>query len=152
MDWSGTSAPPGRLEREFLERIGVPLVARIDLDEDAVLRGVAINGRRPFRAVPRGEHVLDLRGVESHGRGLVAVDDEVDSRALDFEIVRDVLDFRHLPFHRRAQPLRPGIQLVGVGALHRDAVAAVADTAADLERRRDVDERAVVRKAQELPP
>ena len=151
-DWSGTSAPRGVLNESFSSESAYSLVFRIELDEHAVLRRRAVDRRRPLRAEARGQRVLDLRGVEADGRRLVAVDDEVDLRALDLEVVRDVLDFRHLRLHRRAQALRPGVELVGVGALHRDVVAAVADAAADLERRRDVDERAVVREPQELRP
>ena len=141
-----------RLEGELVERIGVLLVLRIELEQHAVLRRVAVDRGRPLRAEAGGERVLDLGGVEADGGRLVAIDDEVHLRALDLEVVRDVLDLRDLRLHRRAQPLRPGVELIRVGALHRHVVAAVALAEADLQRRRDPDERAEVREPQQLRP
>src|SRR5205823_6385883 len=98
------------------------------------------------------ERVLDLCGVEADGRRLVAIDDEVHLWTSDLEVVRDVLDFWNVPLHHVAQALRPGVQLVGVGALDGHVVAAVSLAEADLERRRNSDEPAEIRESQQLRP
>ena len=79
----------------------------------------------------------------------VAVDHEVDARALHLHVVGHVLHFRQ----RRdggLEPRRPVVERRGVGALHRERVRAVAHAAADLNRRRQAHERAKAREPEQL--
>src|ERR671924_64585 len=67
--------------------------------------------RLPFE--PRVQRVLDLRGVQADGRRLVAVDQEVDARALHLHVVRDVHHLRHRR-NRILEARRPLVQILGV--------------------------------------
>ena len=106
-DSSGTSAPLLRLERDLPQRIGLLLVARIELEQHAIL---ARSRRRSWTTTSgrsRSYSAVSIwRGVQADRRRLVAIDDQVDPRALHLHVVRDVLHLRHLR-HRRFELRRP---------------------------------------------
>ena len=112
----------------------------------------AVDRRRPLRAEAVVERVFDVAGVQPERRGLVAVDDQVDARALHLHVVGDVLHLAAARAIAASSRRRPRVQLVGVGALHGQVVGAVAAAPADLKRRRQADERLEAGKAAELRP
>ena len=141
-----------RLERDFFQRVDLPLMLRIELEQDAVLGGVAVDRRRPLRPERVVHRVLDRGRVQAYHRGLVAVDDDVDARASHLHVVGRILNLGHLRGDGRLEQRRPPIQLLGVEALHHDAEVLVAHAAADLQRRRQPDESAETGESQQLRP
>src|SRR5581483_10137197 len=130
-----------RSERHFPERFGALLIPGIELEDDAVLGPLAVDGRDELLPEAVRQRLRDGRRREADGRRLVAIDRHVDAGALQLHVVRHVLYFGPLRdglFELR----RPGVELVVAEALDGEVVGAVPLEAADLERRRDVDERA----------
>src|SRR5262245_46093563 len=84
-------APGAGFEIQKRERLRIGLILRHQLEHDLVFIDIGIDGRYPARTVSVVQRIFDLVRIHSHGGGLVAVDLDVDLRALDQQIAGDVL-------------------------------------------------------------
>src|SRR6185436_4573974 len=79
-----------RLDRDLLQRVGLLLVLRIELEQHAILRALPVERCRPAWAESVAHRVGDRRGRQSDCRGLVTIDLQIDTGASRLEVGRDV--------------------------------------------------------------
>ena len=85
-----------RLEIEQRQRRRIGLELRRELEQHLVFVDRRVDRRDPARAVGVVERVLDLVGGDAERRRLVAIDLDVDLRAGDLEVAREILEARHV--------------------------------------------------------
>ena len=106
------------------------LQTRVGLEDDAVLVGIGEDRRNDPLAVGIVERVVDGRRRDAEAGGLVAIDLDVDRKALIGNVAGDIAKLRQLP-QLVDEFWRPFRKLDGVGILQDELVLRLADRAFD---------------------
>ena len=128
-----------RLEVQQRQRRRVALELGRQLEQHLVLVDRAVDRRHPLRAVRVVERVFDRAGRHAQRGGLVAIDVDVDLRAADLEVTRDVHEGR-LGGERLLHGPGGRVEFLPIRRLHRELIQALAHLAADPDRRRVLQE------------
>ena len=127
--------PGGGSHVQQVERGGVRLILRQELQDHLIIVGRGVNVGYLARAVGVIQRVFDLVRRHSQGRGVIAVDLYLHQRAGDQQIAVDVDQSRNIP-QALFEIVRGAVELLQVLRLQRVLIQAPALLAADAHQRR----------------
>ena len=140
-----------RFEIDHVQPVGMLLILRQHLEQDAVLVGGRVDGGRELRAECVVEHAGDVVPVQTQRRGTVAIENHIDARVLDLQIAGHLLQARQ-PADDALQLGGFGVKLLGVRPIEREVVTALGHAPAHADGLGNRDEYAQSRKARESRP